>query len=42
MITIHVIATEAVAFQEVLLPEFADYQAYVVNNARVMAAMLIS
>lgn len=33
----HVIAAKAVAFQEALLPEFADYQAQVVKNARVMA-----
>lgn len=37
----HVIAAKAVAFKEALLPEFSDYQAQVVKNARVMAAAFI-
>jgi glycine hydroxymethyltransferase len=34
----HVIAAKAVAFQEALQPEFKDYQALVLANARAMAA----
>jgi glycine hydroxymethyltransferase len=34
----HVIAAKAVAFQEALQPEFRDYQAQVLANARAMAA----
>ena len=37
----HVIAAKAVAFKEALQPEFRDYQAQVVANARAMAATLI-
>jgi glycine hydroxymethyltransferase len=33
----HVIAAKAVAFKEALLPEFAGYQADVIDNARAMA-----
>ncbi|MFZ1342810.1 serine hydroxymethyltransferase [Thiothrix eikelboomii] len=38
----HVIAAKAVAFKEALEPEFTTYQQQVVNNAKVMAATLIS
>ncbi|TXH66969.1 MAG: serine hydroxymethyltransferase [Thiothrix sp.] len=38
----HVIAAKAVAFKEALEPEFTVYQQQVVNNAKVMAATLIS
>lgn len=38
----HVIAAKAVAFKEALEPEFTSYQQQVVNNAKVMAATLIS
>lgn len=37
----HVIAAKAVAFQEALLPEFAEYQKQVVANARIMANVFI-
>jgi glycine hydroxymethyltransferase len=33
----HVIAAKAVCFKEAMLPEFKDYQAQVITNARVMA-----
>lgn len=36
----HVIAAKAVAFGEALRPEFADYAARVVENARVLAGVL--
>jgi len=36
----HVIAAKAVALGEALKPEFRDYQARVIDNARVMAATL--
>jgi glycine hydroxymethyltransferase len=38
----HVIAAKAVAFKEALEPEFKDYQAQVVRNARVMAEVFMS
>ncbi|MBK6675111.1 MAG: serine hydroxymethyltransferase [Gammaproteobacteria bacterium] len=34
----HVIAAKAVAFQEALQPEFKDYQAQILGNARAMAS----
>lgn len=37
----HVIAAKAVAFKEALQPEFRDYQAQVVRNAKSMAAALL-
>lgn len=37
----HVIAGKAVAFKEALEPEFKEYQAQVVRNAKAMAATLI-
>ena len=36
----HVIAAKAVALKEALEPEFRDYQAHVIENAKVMAATL--
>ena len=36
----HVIAAKAVAFREALRPEFADYAARIVENARALAASL--
>lgn len=36
----HVIAAKAVAFKEAMEPSFKDYQAQVVENARVMASVL--
>ena len=36
----HVIAGKAVAFKEALSPEFKEYQAQVVKNAKVLAAAL--
>jgi glycine hydroxymethyltransferase len=36
----HVIAAKAVAFQEALLPEFREYAAQIVRNARALAAAL--
>ncbi len=38
----HVIAAKAVAFGEALQPEFKDYQARVVENARVLADQLMA
>ena len=38
----HVIAAKAVAFKEAMLPEFAQYQKQVVNNAKAMADVFIS
>jgi glycine hydroxymethyltransferase len=35
---VHIIAAKAVAFQEALAPEFKEYQAQVIRNARAMAA----
>ncbi|WP_407681312.1 serine hydroxymethyltransferase [Pseudogulbenkiania subflava] len=35
----HVIAAKAVAFREALLPEFADYQRWVIANARAMVTV---
>ncbi len=37
----HVIAAKAIAFGEALKPEFADYQKQVVNNAQVLASILM-
>ena len=37
----HVIAAKAVAFKEAMEPEFADYQAQVITNARAMAKVFI-
>jgi glycine hydroxymethyltransferase len=37
----HVIAAKAVAFKEALLPEYKDYQAQVIANAKTMAAVMI-
>ncbi len=37
----HVIAAKAVAFKEALLPEYKDYQAQVITNAKTMAAVMI-
>ena len=37
----HVIAAKAVAFKEALEPEFKDYQAQVIRNAKAMAATLM-
>ncbi len=37
----HVIAAKAVAFREALQPEFADYQAQVLANARAMAQVFM-
>lgn len=37
----HVIAAKAVAFQEALSPEFKDYQQQILNNARVMAKIIM-
>jgi glycine hydroxymethyltransferase len=37
----HVIAAKAVAFKEALLPEYKDYQAQVIVNAKTMAAVMI-
>lgn len=37
---VHIIAAKAVAFREALQPEFREYQAQVVRNARVLAAEL--
>ena len=37
----HVIAAKAVAFKEALEPEFKDYQARVIRNAKAMAAVLM-
>ncbi|MBT8082052.1 MAG: serine hydroxymethyltransferase [Gammaproteobacteria bacterium] len=37
----HVIAAKAVAFKEALEPEFRDYQARVIRNAKTMAAVLM-
>ncbi len=36
----HVIAAKAVAFKEAMEPSFKDYQAQVVENARIMASVL--
>jgi glycine hydroxymethyltransferase len=36
----HVIAAKAVAFKEAMQPEFRDYQAQVLSNARIMAQTL--
>ena len=36
----HVIAAKAVAFKEALEPSFKDYQAKVIENAKVMASVL--
>jgi glycine hydroxymethyltransferase len=38
----HVIAAKAVAFKEALAPEFKDYQAQVVTNARAMAKVFMA
>ncbi|MBY9067880.1 serine hydroxymethyltransferase [Hyphomonas sp. WL0036] len=38
----HVIAGKAVAFGEALMPEFSDYAAQVVSNARAMSAACLS
>jgi glycine hydroxymethyltransferase len=38
----HVIAGKAVAFGEALAPEFRDYSARVIENARAMAEMLVA
>ncbi|MBV2234268.1 MAG: serine hydroxymethyltransferase [Sterolibacterium sp.] len=38
----HVIAAKAVAFKEAASPEFRNYQEQVINNAQVMARVLIS
>ena len=38
----HVIAAKAVAFKEAMTPEFRDYQEQVIQNAQVMAKVLIS
>ncbi len=38
----HVIAAKAVAFGEALRPEFKDYQAQIVKNAKVLASCLTS
>ncbi len=38
----HVIAAKAVAFKEALEPDFKDYQAQVVRNARAMAETMMS
>ena len=38
----HVIAAKAVAFKEAATPEFRNYQEQVINNAQVMARVLIS
>ena len=38
----HTIAAKAVAFQEAMTPEFADYQRQVVTNARVLGEELMS
>ena len=38
----HVIAAKAVAFQEAMAPEFADYQRQVVINAKVLAEELLA
>ncbi|MBT8077234.1 MAG: serine hydroxymethyltransferase [Gammaproteobacteria bacterium] len=38
----HVIASKAVAFLEAMQPEFRDYQAKVVDNARAMAAAFMT
>ncbi len=38
----HVIAAKAVAFKEVMQPEFADYQKQVVKNAQAMAETLLN
>ena len=38
----HIIAAKAVAFEEALRPEFADYQRKVIINARVLAEELVS
>lgn len=38
----HVIAAKAVAFKEALSPEFKDYAAQVVKNAKALAAELVS
>ncbi len=38
----HVIAAKAVAFKEAMTPEFRDYQEQVLDNALVMARVLIS
>ncbi len=37
----HVIAAKAVAFKEALRPDFKDYQARVIENAKVMAEVLM-
>lgn len=37
----HVIAAKAVAFKEALLPEYKDYQAQVIANAKTMAAVMM-
>ena len=37
---VHIIAAKAVAFKEVLQPEFADYAKQIVANAKVLAAAL--
>lgn len=37
----HVIAAKAVAFKEALQPEFKDYAASVVNNAKILAKTLV-
>jgi glycine hydroxymethyltransferase len=37
----HVIAAKAVAFKEALQPDFKDYQAQVVTNARAMAKVFL-
>ncbi|MFK3647062.1 serine hydroxymethyltransferase [Lysobacter enzymogenes] len=38
----HVIAAKAVAFKEALQPEFKDYQAQVIKNAKAMAKTIIA
>ena len=37
----HVIAAKAIALKEALQPEFKDYQAQVIRNAKVMAEVLM-
>ncbi|MDA8156357.1 MAG: serine hydroxymethyltransferase [Actinomycetota bacterium] len=39
---VHVVAAKAVALKEALAPEFKDYQADVVGNARALAAELVA
>jgi len=38
----HVIAAKAVAFNQAMTPEFADYQMQIVNNAKVLAEELLA